>query len=258
MHCLHSHQVNAKHKADCGYCLYLCNSGGDNCGWELENFRTAGVHNMDRRSISWGVLWRTSMEAVIVNLGFVVLHRVLSRHSQNKRSESLCKGKEGKASAKYCHPAAAFWWATANFGVKLEENNFLQSSVLCLPLQSRVHKMRTMSWLTAGERWVPTLGKLGLLAASPKLKHLKPPAVSESLDGSLPKEQGKASLATVSCETGEPTASDFYTFERVNAEVLYCINDGCLFAEPVGLFQGPLKTMSAVRLFCLITPRQGC
>lgn len=53
-------------------------------------------------------------------------------------------------------------------------------------------------------------------------------------------------------------ASDFHTFERVNAEVLYCINDGCLFAEPVRLFQGPLKTMSAVRLFCLITPRQGC
>lgn len=53
-------------------------------------------------------------------------------------------------------------------------------------------------------------------------------------------------------------ASHFCTFERVKAEVLYCINDGCLFAEPIGLFQGPLKTMSAVRLFCLITPRQGC
>lgn len=92
----------------------------------------------------------------------------------------------------------------------------------------------------------------------PKLKHLKPPAAPESLDGSPHKEKGNGGSAVGSGKMGEPMASHFYTFERVNAEVLYCINDGCFFAEPVGLFQGPLKTMSAVRLFCLITPRQGC
>lgn len=76
--------------------------------------------------------------------------------------------------------------------------------------------------------------------------------------GGLIRKRERGGPATGSCEKGEPMASDFCTFERVNAEVLYCINDGCLFSEPVGLFQGPLKTMSAVRLFCLITPRQGC
>lgn len=92
----------------------------------------------------------------------------------------------------------------------------------------------------------------------PQAKHLKPLAVPESSDGSPCKEKGNRGPATGGCKSVEPTAPDFHTFERVNAEVLYCINDGCLFAEPVGLFQGPLKTMSAVRLFCLITPRQGC
>lgn len=87
--------------------------------------------------------------------------------------------------------------------------------------------------------------KLGLLAAPqvgcPRLKHLKPPAAPESLDGNPHKEKEKWHSATGAHEIGEPSASDFYTLERVNAEVLYCINDGYVSTGPLGSFRGLSK-----------------
>lgn len=79
-HHLHSHQVNAQWEAGCGHCFYLCNSAGD--GFGTESFGTAVVHDMVRGSVLWGgLMWRTSMGAVLVELGFGVLHQVLGRAS---------------------------------------------------------------------------------------------------------------------------------------------------------------------------------